>query len=67
MTAVERRLTSVESQIVQLRREMNVGFSETKAEMHKLNKETMAQARVLYEDLKETIKKMGEGPGGEPK
>jgi chromosome segregation ATPase len=39
---------------------------ETKAEMRKLNMETMAQARMLYEDLKETIKKIGEGPGEKP-
>jgi flagellar motility protein MotE (MotC chaperone) len=35
---------------------------ETKSEMRLLNNKTNAQMRVLYEDLKDTIKRIGEAP-----
>lgn len=58
MTEVRSRLTSVESQIVQLHREMNAGFSATKAEMHKLNDETKAEMRHLNDETKAEMRKL---------
>ena len=38
--------------------EMHLLNDETKTEMRRLNSETSAQMRVLYEDLKDTIKRI---------
>ena len=58
LESVEGRLTAVESQILQLRSEMRDGFSALRVEMRRLNDETSAQMRLLYEDLKDTIKRI---------
>ena len=62
------RLSAVESQIVQLRAEMQTGFSalrgqndETRREMTRLNDETNAHLRVLHEEVISRIALLQEG------
>jgi hypothetical protein len=61
MTALETRVGAVEEQILHLRGEMKGEFSEVRLEMRALHAESLAQSRLLYEDLKEQIKLLGNG------
>ena len=55
------RVTAVELQLVQLRDEMRVEFSATRAEMRAGDEETRRYMRVLYEDLVARISLLQEG------
>lgn len=67
MRDVPRRLDAVESQILELRSEMRIGFSalrtqneETRAEMRVLNEETRADARALNEKTRAEMRALNE-------
>lgn len=59
--AVEGRLTSVESQIVQLRVEMQQGFLQHAEMMDVRFAQAKSENLMLYEDLKDSIRTLGEG------
>jgi hypothetical protein len=53
------RMTALETQIVQLRDEMRVEFSATRAEARAGDEETRRFMRILYEDLVARIEMLG--------
>jgi hypothetical protein len=53
------RMTALETQIVQLRDEMRVEFSATRAEARAGDEETRRFMRILYEDLVARIETLG--------
>ena len=55
------RVDNLALEISQLRDEMRVEFSAVRLEMRTIGDEMMSQSRTLYEDMKVTIKLLGEG------
>ena len=55
------RVSAVESQIVQLRDEMQSEFSATRALVREVEEDTRRYMRVLHEDVIQRIATLGEG------
>jgi hypothetical protein len=60
LTALDARLTGVESQIVQLRGEMHSEFSAVRTEMRALNGETRTEMRALNEETRTEMRALNE-------
>jgi predicted nucleic acid-binding Zn-ribbon protein len=66
MTALDElpaRVSSLETQIVQLRTEMKGEFSAVRQEMRALNDHTLTQVRILHEEVIDRIARLDESGG----